>query len=294
MYKHISFGKDIKSKAFGEGQAVMAGKLVIIGGAEDREKHCTILKAVLGLSGEKAPRVAVIAGASSEPAEAGQDYEQIFDKLGAESVRILQISNRAGAQDPSSAAVLLEAAVVFITGGDQLRLTSVLGGTALMETLWERYLSGTVVLAGTSAGASAMSGTMIIGGNAGQPPQRGLIHMSPGLGFLQQVLIDQHFAQRGRFGRLIAAVALHPGFLGMGIDEDTAAIVCEGRWLEVIGSFGITIIDGSSLSHTNVSETAPRETLTLSSFQVHILARGARFDLKQKRLRTPDKGESNL
>lgn len=271
----------------------MSGKLVIIGGAEDREKHCTILETVLGLSGENHPRVAVIAGASAEPVEIGQDYEQIFDKLGAESVQTLHISCRVDAQDPSSAAVLQEAAVVFITGGDQLRLTSVLGGTFLMETLWERYTGGTVVLAGTSAGASAMSGTMIIGGRSGQSPQRGLIQMSPGLGFLPQVLIDQHFVQRGRFGRLIAAVALNPGYLGLGIDEDTAAIVRDGRWLEVIGSFGTTIIDGSFLSQTNVSDTAPRETLTLSALQVHVLARGARFDLKQKILRTSDKGESS-
>lgn len=267
----------------------MAGKLVIIGGAEDQEKHCTILKTVLRISGEKKPRVAVIAAASAEPAETGQDYERIFEELGAESVRILQVASRNSAQEHSSAVVLQESAVIFITGGDQLRLTSILGGTVLMEKLWERYQSG-VILAGTSAGASAMSETMIIGGSAEQPPQRGLIHMSPGFGFLPRVLVDQHFAQRGRFGRLIAAVALNPGFLGMGIDEDTAVVVSEGRWLDVVGSNGITIIDGSCLSHANVTETAPRETLTLSALQVHVLAQGAAFDLQHVRLSTSGKG----
>jgi cyanophycinase len=267
----------------------MAGKLVIIGGAEDQERHCTILKTVLGISGEAKPRVAVIAAASTEPAETGEDYERIFEKLGAESVRILQVASRSSAQDRSSAAVLQEAAVIFIAGGDQLRLTSILGGTALMEKLWERFESG-VILAGTSAGASAMSETMIIGGSAEEPPQRGLIHMSPGFGFLPRVLVDQHFAQRGRFGRLIAAVAFNPGYMGMGIDEDTAVVVSEGRWLSVVGSNGITIIDGSSLSHSNVTETAPRETLTLSALHVHVLAHGAHFDLLQSRVTSSGKG----
>ncbi|MBS3946776.1 MAG: cyanophycinase [Dethiobacter sp.] len=268
----------------------MAGKLVIIGGAEDQNQHCTILKKVLELSEESKARVAVIATASAKPAQTGQDYEQIFYELGAESVRILQVLSRKSAQDPSSATALREASIIFITGGDQLRLTSILGGTALMETLWERFTGG-AILAGTSAGASAMSATMIIGGEAGQPPQRELIHMSPGLGFLPGVLVDQHFAQRGRFGRLIAAVALNPGFLGIGIDEDTAIIVSENRWLETVGSYGISIIDGSGLFETNISETAPYETLTLSPLQVHILAHGAGFDLLRRRLIKSGKGE---
>ncbi|MEW5785099.1 MAG: cyanophycinase [Bacillota bacterium] len=259
----------------------MSGKLVIIGGAEDQERHCTILRTVLGLTGEANPRVAVIGAASTEPVETGQNYEQVFGELGAASVRLLTLSHRNSAQDESTAALLQEAAVIFITGGDQLRLTSILGGTALLRILQERFKQG-AVLAGTSAGASAMSHTMIIGGSEKEPPQRGLIHMAPGLGFLPGVLVDQHFAQRGRFGRLLAAVALNPALLGIGIDEDTAVLVRENRWLEVVGSAGVTIVDGSSLVHTNVSETAPRETLTLSYFQLHSLARGARFDMQHR------------
>ncbi len=265
----------------------MAGELVVIGGAEDHERHCTILRKVLKLSGEEAPRVAVIAAASAEPEQAGQDYEHIFGELGAESVKVLKVTSRSGAQDSSAGAALQEAAVLFLTGGDQLRLTSVLGGTALFDKLQERFREG-AVLAGTSAGASALSGTMIIGGSSEAPPQRGLIHMSAGLNFLPRVLIDQHFAQRGRFGRLLAAVALNPGYLGLGIDEDTAVVVREERWLEVVGSNGAVVVDGSSLAHTNVSETAPRETLTLSSFKLHVLANGSRFDLHHSRLVNSD------
>ena len=259
----------------------MSGKLVIIGGAEDQERRCTILKAVLSLSGEANPRVVIIAAASTDPVEIGENYEQVFKDLGAESVRLLKVPGRDIPRDDSAAAWLQEAAVVFLTGGDQLRLTSILGGSRLFRLLKERFKQG-IILAGTSAGASAMSDTRIIGGNAKEPPQRGLIQMSPGLGFLHGVLLDQHFAQRGRFGRLLAAVAFNPSLLGIGIDEDTAIVVRENRWLEVIGSFGITIIDGSSLLHSNVSETAPRETLTLSHFKLHILAQGARFDLQER------------
>jgi cyanophycinase len=267
----------------------MAGKLVIIGGAEDQERHCTILKKVLSTSGDDTPRVVVLAAAAAVPEQTGQDYEKIFGALGAASVRVLKLDSRRSAMEPEPAALLQEAAVVFITGGDQLRLTSILGGTELLRRLRERF-NEDLVLAGTSAGASALSSTMIVGGSARVPPQRGMIHMSPGLGFMPQVLIDQHFTQRGRFGRLLAAVALNPSYLGLGIDEDTAVIVRESRWLEVVGSSGISVVDGSSLLYTNASETAPRETLTLSSFQLHILAQGARFDLLRRRLITHDEG----
>lgn len=261
----------------------MSGKLVIIGGAEDHQRHCTILKTVIELCGDKEPGVAVIATASSSPEEAGEDYEKVFGELGAGPVSVLNIESRESAGDPAAAACLQAAAAVFITGGDQLRLTSILGGTALLSKLRERFAEGAVI-AGTSAGASALSGTMIVGGSGRVPPQRGLSELSPGLAFLPQVLIDQHFAQRGRFGRLLAVVALNPSLLGMGIDEDTAVIVREQRFLEVIGSFGVTIVDGSALLHSNITETAPRETLTLSSFNLHILARGVRFDLQEKQL----------
>ncbi len=261
----------------------MAGKLVVIGGAEDQEKHCIILKTALGLCADDKPHVAVIASASAQPEEAGKDYEKTFSDLGAESVRILKVASREAAQDENSAAVLREADLFFLTGGDQLRLTSLLGGTSLLSGLRLRFREGAVI-AGTSAGASAMSGTMIIGGNAESPPQRGRIEMSPGLGFLPGVLIDQHFAQRGRFGRLLAAAALNPDLLGLGIDEDTAVIVRDGRWLEVVGTYGVTVIDGALLIHTNVSEAAPRETLTLSPFYLHVLSHGSRFDLRRRQM----------
>lgn len=269
----------------------MAGKLVIIGGAEDRERHCTVLRGVLELSGEASPQVAVIAAASASPEETGEDYEKVFSELGAGAVRVLKLRSRVRAFEAGAEALIREAAVIFLTGGDQLRLTSTLGGTPLFDQLQARFRQR-VVVAGTSAGASAISGTMIVGGSSRVPPQRGVIQMSPGLGLLPGVLIDQHFAQRGRFGRLMAAVALNPALLGLGVDEDTAAVVTEGRWLKVIGASGVTVVDGSPLQYSPVSETDPRETLSLSSFRIHILAAGARFDLAKRELFPVDEPRS--
>lgn len=269
----------------------MAGQLVIIGGAEEKKRHCTVLNKVLELSGESAPRVLVITAASANPASAGQDYEKVFSELGAGSVRVLELASRSSARDPAASALLQEASVIFISGGDQLRLTAIMGGTRLLQNLQDRFEEG-AVLAGTSAGASALSSTMIIGGSSDIPPQRGQIDMAPGLGFLPGALIDQHFAQRGRFGRLMAAVALNPALIGLGIDEDTAAVVSEKRWLKVVGAYGITVIDGSTLDYANLSETSSRETLTLSSFRLHVLSEGARFDLLKGELIFPGEEEA--
>ncbi len=268
----------------------MSGKLVIIGGAEDRERHCTILRHVLELSGEANPQVAVIAAASASPEEAGEDYERVFSDLGARAVRVLKLRSRSRACEPETAALIQESAVIFLTGGDQLRLTSTLGGTPLFEELRARFRQR-VVVAGTSAGASVLSGTMIVGGTSRLPPQRGVIQMSAGLDLLPGVLIDQHFAQRGRFGRLMTAVAFNPSLLGLGVDEDTAAVVTEGRWLKVIGAFGVTVVDGTPLRYSPVSETDPRETLTLSAFRIHVLAAAARFDLARKELLPTGEGD---
>ncbi|HHX87252.1 MAG TPA: cyanophycinase [Firmicutes bacterium] len=265
----------------------MPGKLVVIGGAEDRQRHCTILKTLLELSGEDNPEVAVISAASAKPQQSGKDYEKVFAELGSGSVRVLTLISRENAQQESAAAVIDESPVVFITGGDQLRLTSALGGTNLLRRLQSRFQTSNLILAGTSAGASALSTTMIVGGNSRTPPQRGVINLSPGLGFLSLALIDQHFSQRGRFGRLMAAVACNPSLLGLGIDEDTAVIISHSRWMTVIGTFGVTVIDGTGLQYAPVSETAPQETLTLSPFCLHILSRGSKFDLLQRRLIPP-------
>ncbi|HOB86128.1 MAG TPA: cyanophycinase [Bacillota bacterium] len=264
----------------------MPGKIVVIGGAEDRKRRCTVLKSVLELSGEDNPRISVIAAASSTPEETGEDYEAVFGELGAASVRVLKLSSRESARDRAAIDSLQEASIIFLTGGDQLRLTGILGGTPLLEKLWSRFREGAIV-AGTSAGASALSGTMINSGGSEAPPQRGHIYLSPGLGFLPQVIVDQHFSQRGRFGRLMAAVSFNPSLLGLGIDEDTAVVVTENRWLKVIGSSGVNVIDGAPLEYTNVYETAPRETLTLSAFRLHVLANGSQFDLQGKKLVVP-------
>jgi cyanophycinase len=176
---------------------------------------------------------------------------------------------------------------IFFTGGDQLRITSLLGGTEVDFALHEAYRKGTVI-AGTSAGASVMSATMIIGGDEDSSPYQGSISMGPGMGLVHQVVIDQHFAQRGRLGRLVSAVAQQPAILGIGIDEDTAVIINSKNCMKVIGSQTVTVVDGNRCEHTNVSEAKPEQALALTAITVHILPGGYGFDLLDRRALVPE------
>ncbi len=261
---------------------------MVIGGAEDRGG--SILKAFIRLAGGPEAVVALLATASGEPEGAEQAYEEAFDRLGARTVHTLRVSCRDDAGD----AGLLERAQAstgfFFTGGDQLRITSALGGTPLDDVLHRRHEEGAVV-AGTSAGASAMSETMIVAGDGERSATKCTIKMAPGMGFLEGTVVDQHFAQRGRLGRLLAALAQNPKVLGVGIDEDTAIIVLpEGR-VRVLGSQTVTILDGRNIRRSNASESLPNEPLALSDVVLHVLPDGWGFDLKTRRPRGPSAAE---
>lgn len=259
----------------------VSGTLLIIGGAEDKKKECRILKKFIALAGGPKAVVAVLTTATQNPAAVGREYRQIFNRLGAGEVRILDIATRDQADDPVSTGIIEGATGVFFTGGDQLRITSTIGGTRVNEALSEAYRSG-VIIAGTSAGASVMSGTMIVGGSSDDAPKMNTINMAPGMGLLEEVVIDQHFAQRGRLGRLLVAVAHNPYILGIGIDEDTAVIINPEAKLEVIGSQTVTIIDGREVSHTNVSELQTGQPLALLGINLHVMPAGYGFDLKTR------------
>lgn len=272
------------------GQKV-SGNLLIIGGAEDKEKECLILKKFITLAGGRQAVLVVLTTATQEPEAVGAEYRQIFGRLGAGEVRVLDISTRNRADDQAATAIIEGATGIFFTGGDQLRITSTIGGTRVNEALSRAYRSG-VVVAGTSAGASVMSGTMIVGGSNDEAPKMNTIKMAPGLGLLEEVVIDQHFAQRGRLGRLLAAVAHNPYILGIGIDEDTAVIVNQKACLEVIGSQTVTVIDGRKTSYTNVSELATGQPLALLGICLHVIPSGYGFDLKT-RLPLIEKAKNN-
>jgi cyanophycinase len=258
-----------------------SGDLVIIGGGEDRRGKCEVLGHFVALAGGARARVAVLAAASEDGGEVGRSYERVFRRLGAADVMVLRLEHRADAEDEGLCSSLASATAAFFTGGDQLRITATLGGTRLLDALYALHRNGGV-LAGTSAGASIMSATMIVGGQGDEPARRAVLSMCPGLGLLPGTVIDQHFAQRGRLNRLLAAISQNPGILGVGIDEDTAVVVHEDT-LSVIGSGTVTFLDGRPLTFSNASESGQEDPLALLGVVAHVLPAGYRFDLAGRR-----------
>jgi len=254
------------------------GNLIIIGGAEDKTGECRILKTFMTLSGSAAARLTIITTATEKPLESGNQYKSVFARLGAIEVNILNINSRDDADLQKNASLISESSGIFFTGGDQLRITSILGGTKVYNALHDVYGAGTAI-AGTSAGASAMSRTMIVDGNDNDPARKCTLKMAPGLGLLEAALIDQHFHQRGRIGRLLCGVAENPSILGIGIDEDTAIRVYPDDHFEVIGSNSVTVVDGRHIKSTNVSELLPDENLAIANITLHILPSGYGYDL---------------
>ena len=252
------------------------GRLLIIGGNERR--GTAILARFVELAGGPAARIVVIAAASLEPDLLETEYVAEFAGLGAGSVAALRLTTRDAANDPGTAAALAAATGVFLTGGDQRRLTTILGGTLADTVLQSLVGAGTVVLAGTSAGAAIMSGTMIVGGE-GPGVTTASVQTGPGLEFLPGVLIDMHFAERGRLNRLLSAVALYPHELGLGIDEDTA-ILADGDRFEVLGSGSVTVIDAGAASDIRVPAAGP---IALTGARIHVLPAGYAFELSRRR-----------
>ncbi|WP_346291459.1 cyanophycinase [Sphaerothrix gracilis] len=257
------------------------GQLVIIGGAEDKRDDCAILREFVRRSGGIRAHLVVMTVATGLPREVGEDYRRIFERLGVEQIEILDTAERDQADRPEAIAQIEAATGIFFTGGDQSRITEVLKGTELERVLHQRYEAGAVI-AGTSAGAAMMPDMMILEGEAETNPRVEVVTMDQGMGFLPGVVIDQHFAERGRLGRLLAAIAQQPVVLGFGIDENTA-IAVSGNELEVLGSGSVTVVDVADLSHDNLSETLRDEPLALCDVRLHILPAGYRFDLDTRR-----------
>jgi cyanophycinase len=262
-----------------------AGHLLIIGGAEDKLRQRQILSRFTSLAGGTDARVAVISTASSLGDEATELYESLFHGLGIPDVRGLRPLTREDANDPDAAAAVADATGIFMTGGNQLRLSSVIGGTALGRAILDRHKHGAIV-AGTSAGASAISAHMVAFGTSGTTPKQRMTQMSAGLGLLTGVIIDQHFEQRNRIGRLLALVAQSPALLGMGIDEDTAALVSPSGVMEVIGKGSVTLLDPAKLQ-TDAYEVKRHKPIMVSGVILHSLPSGYRFDLRKRRLLAP-------
>jgi cyanophycinase len=259
------------------------GRLVVIGGAERRGDGGTvILERFAALAGGDRARVAIVATASREPEPLEDEYIKLFTTLGVGDVRAVRLDSRERANSDAAVAALTDATGVFFTGGDQLRVATLLGGTRVDSVLHARIAAGDLVLAGTSAGAAMMSSTMVLGGDD-VGVTTGSVRTGPGLEFLPGVLIDMHFAERGRLNRLLSAVALFPHELGLGIDEDTA-IVVDGDRFEVVGSGSVTVIDAGLADLIDIPQRTDGP-IALTGARLHVLPAGYTFELTDRRPR---------
>jgi len=258
------------------------GTLFVIGGAEDRLGRKAVLREFVRRAGGKGTRIAVVATASALGPEIGHTYDRLFTGLGAAPVVPLRPETRDEADDPALSGILDDVDAVFMTGGNQLKLAGVVAGTALGAALKRAYARGAVV-GGTSAGASAVSEHMVSFGADGDTPRQGITQMSAGLGLLPGVVVDQHFDQRSRYGRLLSLVARSPSLLGLGIDEDTAAVITGERHLEVVGKGCVFVVDPAHAT-TDAHLAEHGAPLLVSGAVVHTLPAGAHFDLVDRRL----------
>jgi cyanophycinase len=264
------------------------GALMAIGGAEDKLGRRTVLKTFVSLAGGKAAKIAVVPTASSLGKEVVEVYDALFRKLGARDVVAARPESREDAEDPATVGILDDVTGIFMTGGNQLKLSAIVNGTAFGEAIKAAHRRG-VVVGGTSAGASIQSSHMVAFGAGGSTPKQRMTQLAAGLGLIRDVVIDQHFEQRNRYGRLLMLVAQSPGLLGIGVDEDTGAVITEehGReMLRVVGRGVVTLFDGRSVV-SNAHEARRTAPLLASGVVLHVLPAGAVFDLTRKRLAPP-------
>jgi len=274
------------------------GHLVAVGGAEDKgtdlEKgilernrlnffELGILKTIVSLINNEAPRVEVITTASSIPDEVAENYRDAFAKLGCSEVGHMRIRNREDASQPEYIERLEKCNCIMFSGGNQLRLSSIFGGTQFLDKLREKYQQENFLIAGTSAGAMAMSSTMIYEGNAAVANLKGEVKITTGLGLLQNVIIDTHFDKRGRFNRLAQGVAAQPGAIGIGLGEDTGVIVSEGHELKAIGSGSVVIIDGRNIEYNNIADIDFGKPISVENIIVHIMSKGDIYNLETRK-----------
>jgi len=259
------------------------GYIVPIGGAEEKVKDSAILNRFIGLCGGREARIAVIPTASEVP-NTGRQYESVFRGLTADQVWVLPFGSRVECEAPEELEKLMQATGVFFTGGNQLRLSTTLGGTAAARTL-RRINADGVHVAGTSAGGAFLPEHMIAGGEEGPTPKSDMVTLAPGLGLTNRIVVDQHFRQRDRLGRLLTALAYNPFSIGMGLDEDTAAFIAPDDTMEVVGSGAMTVVDPSELEFSSLDSARKGEPVCLIGIRLHVLVGGASFNLKTREAR---------
>lgn len=260
------------------------GKLIPIGGGEDKRDAMNVLKTFLNqLKNGRDPNIEILTIATRIPREIEDDYRDAFDDLRFRNYDFIHLEDSRDADGWDYIKRIENADGVFFSGGDQVKLCDVLAGTKFLDTLRRRYAEDGLIIAGTSAGAAAMSVFMIAGGKAEEGLLKGEMRLTSGLGFIDNVIIDTHFTQRGRFARLMSTVAVNPRLLGLGFSEDTAAVISDDI-IEVIGSGVLVTIDGSNIKYSNVTSAREGEPVTIEGLTVHLLAEGERFDLKKRKV----------
>ena len=265
------------------------GKLIAIGGAEDKGSDLDtikilqqnlnfselgILKRIVAEVGGTQKRIEVITTASMIPEEVGEYYLRAFDKIGCTNIGLMHIRNRVDASEENYLERLKSCDAVMFSGGNQLRLTTTFGGTNFLQIILDRYLQEDFVVAGTSAGAMAMSNTMIYEGNAAKAHLKGEVKITTGLGFMDDVIFDSHFEKRGRFGRLAQAVSSNPSCIGIGLGEDTGMLITDGSKMEAIGSGLVVILDGHDIKHSNIADIPDGCPISIENMKVHFLEKG--------------------
>jgi cyanophycinase len=253
------------------------GWIIPIGGAENKENDRRILERFVRVSGGPGADIVVIPTASRMH-ETGQRYEQVFRDIGAARVTVMDFDTRRDCQEAGRLQRIGEATGIFFTGGNQLRLTTLLGGTPVAKVIRARNAAG-VTVGGTSAGASILSEHMIASGDEGSAMIAGSVRLAPGLGLTNRFIIDQHFRQRDRLGRLLTALAYNPFAIGIGLDEDTAAFIGPDETLEVEGSGGVTVLDGSEVTYSSIDRVQDGQAVCMLGMRVHLLVAGATYNL---------------
>ena len=274
------------------------GKLLAIGGAEDKGTNLEtgeiqrnnlnffelgILKRLVEETGGTSSRIEVITTASMIPVEVGENYLSAFGKIGCTDVGVMNIRNRADVADESYIQRIKNCDAVMFSGGNQMRLTSTFGGTSFLDIIMNRYHDEPgFLVAGTSAGAMAMSNTMIYEGNAAKAHLKGEVKITTGLAFMDDVIFDSHFEKRGRFGRLAQAVAANPSCIGVGLGEDTGMLITEGNRMEAIGSGLVMILDGHDIRHSNIADIPDGNPISIENLKVHFCEKGNGYLVKER------------
>jgi len=263
------------------------GRLLVIGGAEDKDGEMDILKRFVELAGGSKARIVVCSSPSEEAEEAAERYREVFERIGVAEVVGAPINERNEADVPELLEAVGRATGVFFTGGDQLRLTALIAGTHFSETIRDRLFHDGVIVAGTSAGAAAMSSIMLIGGTSEGSVRRADVSLAPGLGLWRDTVVDTHFNQRGRVSRLMTVFAHNPQVLGIGIDENTSVEVELGVRFTVLGENAVMVFNGH-VTHSSAPRAGDKDVLALTDALIHVLPQGYGFDLQRHRPILPD------